>query len=153
MQKINWLLAMGILFLISLNSRAAVPDQETLAKIQAMTKLEVERQLARAPVDSRGIISFEKRIESLEDRVKNTNQTITFYSNFEAKKYRNQMVSFQGEIMRVCCPLKPATILDQQPWLGARRGKPRPGMGAQGEGRGPKGRGRANGKIKPVKSF
>ncbi len=163
MQKINGLLAIGIVLLISWDSRAAAPSKEMLAKIQAMTKAEVNQQLGSPGGESPlGGMSMSKKIESLEDRVKNVNRTAAYYSNYKKKKYRAQMVSFQGEIARACCPLKPATILDNQPWMRSGNAKQRdlarPTAGGK-KNRGGRGRGqgksdrKANGKSQPVKNF
>ncbi len=151
MQKevIFFVLALTAWSLTPTLSHAAPPDAKTLAKIQVLVKSEVERQLNGAVEPVPGSTGAKSKtldqIENLETRAAVVSQTISYYDGLKRRKYRQHLLQFQADIVKGCCPLRSAAILDNSGWL-------RPGP-AQDEDSGPrrkrgKGRGRNGGGAK-----
>lgn len=129
MQKIKKII-LGIFIFFSWMANAVAPDNKTLLKIQAMTELEVDRQLSLPADDSSGpaTIAVGPQIDSLVKRADTLSQSAAFYINFKRKKYRRQMVRFEKQLVRACCPLKSPRILKNKPWMREGTGLGRPAV-------------------------
>src|SRR5262245_41240486 len=92
---------------------AAKVSAEMAAKIKALVKAEIQRQMTGTglPGSADATTNFSGQLDEFNARIATMGTSSRMYNGFRWKRYAMKMMSHRSEIASACCPLSPPTIL------------------------------------------